>query len=249
MGKNEKLLDCVSLTGIDDYTDLNKLKDLYTQYPFLEFGVCFDLETNTNIKYAGYRLLKVLQTYSSLPLVAHLSERNVEKLFNRANLNYLKAIPWKRIQLNIDLMNLLTNNSLNRIFDRIETLCQKIFYLNQIIIPEDVSTRYILENVKIPYFIDILSDVSKGKGICPSSNNDWAIPYHKRFGFAGGISFENIPAVLTKVAERQKNQSDFVWIDMESSLKNFETGCFDLNKSFQIAQILQTAVKRKLNLL
>lgn len=229
-------LNCVSFTGVDDYTNLKQLEHIYEQYPFLEFGICFDMPKNSHINYAGYRLLNTLQSYPHLPWVAHLSEKNVEFLFSSFQVDYLKVVPWRRIQINIDLLSFLKVNKTNALFKHIDKLRKDTSHFGQIILPENLQSRLLLRSTKIPSYIDILSDVSGGKGIVPSLDNDWAAPYHSRFGFAGGISLQNLKMTLDKIQKNLNPNVEFTWIDMESSLKNPETGLFDLEKAKLVAQ-------------
>ena len=231
--KNDnKGINRVGLTGIDDFVDFQELVDIYKLYPFLEFGVCYDDPQNEQLKYSGYRLTQKLRLLYDFPLVAHLSERNVEQFLYTLDIDFLKDINWERIQINAEINKI---EDLQKIIELAKKLADKIDFYGQIILPENHHTRSHFLETHIPSFIDILSDVSGGKGIKPTVGSDWSPAYSSRFGFAGGIKPHNIKEVIKSLEKKIKPTNEFIWIDMESSLKCPDSGQFD------IAQVLLAA--------
>lgn len=227
-----KGINRVGLTGIDDFVDFQEIADIYELYPFLEFGVCYDNPQNEQLKYSGYRLAQKLRSNYDFPLVAHLSERNVEQFIYTLDVDFLKDIKWERIQINAEINS---REDLHKIIELAKKLAEKIDFYGQIILPENHLIRPYFESTHIPSFIDILSDVSGGKGIQPTVGSDWPTAYSSRFGFAGGIKPHNIIEVIQSLEKKIKPTNEFIWIDMESSLKCPDSGQFD------IAQVLLAA--------
>jgi pyrimidine deaminase RibD-like protein len=234
-----RFLHAVSLVGIDTQTDVKELLKLFNRFPYLEFGVCFDEPQNQDSRYSGYRLQNILRQYPNLPWVAHLSFRNF--IHSLKNMDHLKHINWKRIQFNLsDYM--IIDNSISALIDTIKRLCIDIEFDKNIILKENHRTRNDYKKLNIPAFVDLLSDVSCGKGLKPSIENDWPFAYHENFGFAGGIGIDNISENIAKIRAKVPISANFTWIDMESSLRDKETNYFDLAKAWQIADLTESFI-------
>jgi pyrimidine deaminase RibD-like protein len=235
-----KFLDTVSLVGIDTNTNIKDLLAIHNQFPFVEYGVCFDKPNTQNRLYSGYQLKDVLQKYPNLPWVAHLSHHNYKESLKDAH--HLKNINWKRIQLNLE-ESVVIEYTFDELLETIRHLSQEINHKGYIILKENKNTRQVYKNLNIPSFIDILSDVSCGKGLSPTPENDWPYAYYNKFGFSGGINIDNLLKVIATVRAKVPKNSTFTWIDMQSSLRDKKTTFFDTQKAYQIASMTQPFIK------
>ncbi|MDF1758007.1 MAG: bifunctional diaminohydroxyphosphoribosylaminopyrimidine deaminase/5-amino-6-(5-phosphoribosylamino)uracil reductase RibD [Legionellaceae bacterium] len=236
-----KFLNVVSLVGIDTKTKIKDLLSLYETYPFLEFGVCFDEDKDANISHCGYKLLNDIRESPSLPWVAHLSHGTFLKSLNDSA--HLNAINWRRIQLNLSDRTISSQLSTNKLINNINLLRRNIGFSGNVILRENYRTREIYKKADLPLSIDLLSDVSCGNGISPSPKNDWPFAYYTNFGFAGGIGVDNVVDNIAKIRAKIPDLAGFNWIDMETSLRDKETGYFDLNKALEVARLTKPFIK------
>lgn len=219
----------VSFTGIDEFVEFNTLKVIFKYYPNIEFGICFNLDdTEGNVMHK-------VQQFSELPWTAHLSEKCVEKILTDENVDFLKKVDWRRIQFNADWSTISCNA---KIIEKIRNITERVNPKARCIIPDNFYSRKILQTVDLPDELDILSDVSRGKGVSPSVNNNWPAPYHPRFGYAGNIGPDNIINTMKNINQFIKKEEQFFWIDMESSLKCKITKAFQADRVLQILEKL-----------
>lgn len=81
--------------------------------------------------------------------------------------------------------------------------------------------------------IQLLYDRSGGKGVLPE---EWPEPGHHSFGYAGGLSPENIKDQLFTMAAACGDRE--IWIDMEGRIRD-DNDNFCLNKVRQVIKIVQ----------
>jgi phosphoribosylanthranilate isomerase len=187
--------------GIDDSVSADKLHELSSKYPFIEWGVLFRSDKQGTPRYASIdHIQRIVATKhhdhsAVLHLAAHLCGDYCEDILLHANcskVSWLVSLGFKRFQLN-------------------PTAANSVHLNNE-------ETSYIWEQLisdKVPSNLSVLFDASCGTGVELSSARPPlpSIPC----GYAGGISPANIKKILHMLQEVVVDTP--VWIDMESSLR------------------------------
>lgn len=241
----------VTVTGIDDNTDLNHAVALAKAYPFVEYGILVSSATLTHSIVERYPRLrqvhKIVETFNEnkVNYSIHLCGRFTRAFMNDTNFGELRKIPTEnanRIQINYSAKNDNFASKYNHDLARELALNDFLFRMLELQRYGDVQHKFILQyNNSNRQFIDefleiaskysfskkmimILRDSSGGRGRVQNNYNP--LGYRETLGyscgFSGGISPENIKEVIPRV----KNNYD--WIDMENGVR---TGnWFDLRK-------------------
>ena len=207
------LLNKVTLTGIDRWTNINDLINLQLQYPAVEFGVLVSA-TNVSERFCDLETIKRFCN-KGLNLSMHVCGRLVKQIlvndFTEFNQGYGGLLSnFKRMQLN--------------------THSIKHKYSTDIVFPDNIQVILQLDGANSEFFncyIDKanvvgLNDMSGGNGILPDS---WEKSEMAYTGFAGGISPDNVVEVVKQL---ESIQDKHYWIDMETHIRTNER--LDLNK-------------------
>lgn len=217
------LLQHITFTGIDQYTDIARLRKLQRHFPLAEFGVLLSTDWEKNgTRFPNPVLLKEL-TEQDLHLSAHLCgeaaalaldgywswvDRNI---FGGTNIR--KA--FRRIQLNVSTRKNLP-----------ERLAATPPATEIIIQQRDADhAGLFLRSTECMADVSVLLDSSGGRGMeCPFEIR----PKMKSFkvGYAGGLGPDNAADKLAELL----NSPDIgrFWIDMENRVRTDDR--FDLNK-------------------
>lgn len=218
-----KILRKVTLTGIDEKTNLDKLEQLTHKYPFVEWGVLLSHDRmGKDPRYPSIEWIKTLQPYV-FPLSGHLCGRWVRDFIDdgTAFMDYADIYPvlldlFQRVQLNIS--HLLTKLDARKLKQSISK-------------PSVAHWRFIVQvgDSGVPSWfddmdVDYLHDCSGGRGVTadflPAANGG-------NIGYAGGLKPENLEAELARIAAVA--QGHLVWIDAESGVRTDQV--FDLKKA------------------
>ena len=210
------MLKKVTFSGIDQQTKVQNLKRLYEKYPFVEF--VFLYSHHANRKGVGrYPQTVVLKGYkkAGLPMALHLCGKISHDLVHDGN--------WSAVYKELDgYMDL---------FDRIQLNIPKTKHFSreltfpedkQIIIQLHEGTRVLFDCYKHLSNVVGFQDGSGGRGIAQTK---WMLPETVPFGYAGGITPENVVQVVRELNEIC--ESDF-WIDMETGIRTNDK--FDIQK-------------------
>jgi hypothetical protein len=219
------MLNKVTFTGIDNYCKTKELIELQKEYPFVEYGILVShMHTNkrTEKRYPDLVMLKGLKR-ENLNLSIHICgkaareiiTKNSFTLFNELTKDYLPM--FQRIQLNISG----TKNCIPVAFD----LSQEIIIQTK---SDDITTLEMLklDNSNVVGF----QDNSGGKGI---AENIWLESEDDYFGYAGGISPENVIDCIKSIDEIRNKP---YWIDMESNIRTNDK--FDITKCRSICELI-----------
>lgn len=218
-----ELIQHITFTGIDQYTDIARLRKLQKRFPLAEFGVLLSTDwTKNGTRFPDPVLLKEL-VGQGLHLSAHLCgeaatlaldgywswvDRNI---FGSAKIR--KA--FRRIQLNVSTRKNLP-----------ERLAATLPHTEIIIQQKDADhAGLFLRSAAIMPDVSVLLDASGGRGVeYPFEVR----PEMKAFkvGYAGGLGPENAADRLAELL-RNSNIGRF-WIDMESRVRTDDR--FDLDK-------------------
>lgn len=213
------MLDRVTFTGIDNFTDINKLISLSKKYSFIEFG-CLISKTNTNWdiinRYPSLSILNNLKN-SNVNLSVHICGIYARNIVQSGNIEELEDLlkPYlslfDRIQLNISRFSKWNKN--------IEL--SKLLWNKEIIIQTSTDNMLLYNDYKSQKNIYGFQDNSGGKGIIETSWHDNEDNY---FGYAGGICLDNVIDVISNI---NKIRNKPYWIDMETSIRTNDK--FDLD--------------------
>lgn len=213
----------VTLTGVDEQTDLNRLWELADQYPFAEFGILYSLSNQGSGRYPTLNWLdNIVKRAESnpIPLALHVCGSMVRHLLN--NTDSIDQIHiFERIQLNF----------VSRVGDQelLSSLCDR--FKDHIFITQHFPSNNMLHTSKIRENHSILFDTSGGRGII---RKEWPNPFDSVVcGYAGGLGPDNLKEQLPLI--EVASQGKPFWIDMESNLRTEDK--FDLNKVEQVLEI------------
>lgn len=218
----------VGFCGVDDNTDFRQLEVICQKYQYIEFGIVIN---DFTCKPAIFEKLK---RYHQISWVAHCSESATQYCLDNKSLSFLNEIPWARIQLNIDWSRNECNEAL---LSKFTEMRKHSLNHQRFIIPENYKIREKLKQLPILDFIDIISDVSGGKGVTPDHTNCWSAPYAKRFGYAGGIRLDNLEHSIEYLKHLINQPIEHAWIDMQSSV--IDKGSFSTKKVLEILECFE----------
>lgn len=211
------MLKLVTLTGLDNHTDVGALVRLQERYPFVEFGVLISSSLsnqNTNRRYPHLTLLKRLRG-AGLHLSCHVCGTAARAIVTDNDWSEVEKLVgpqlelFQRIQLNIGPF---------RRFSRDIAFPPPWSYLLQL---KRFTACYEFYREKPNVFG--FQDNSGGTG---TYSADWMNLDGRYFGYGGGLGPENCGEAVREIAA--VHPGDF-WIDMESSLRS-GADWLDLNR-------------------
>lgn len=231
---NTMKLKTITFTGVDEYTDINKLIEIQEKYPYVEFGILLSENWNTNDERCPNP--KILENYKDkkLNLSGHLCGKIAREAIRN---NFEPAVElcngyfniFKRCQLNI-----ATNQKNPKILniDIPDTL-------EELIIQQKSSNECDLFLSGLPNNkLTVLLDASGGKGIDTPIE---VLNVQSKVGYAGGISIDN---VISKIDYLENNNDvHSYWIDMESSVRT--KNIFDIEKVIEIINKVEQYFNKK----
>ena len=238
----------ITFTGVDEYTDLDRLQKIQETYPYAEFGVLLSANWKENgnryLNPERYRDLSGRNLNLSLHLCGRVAreayggnwEPLTDLLLRNRALKFRVTKLFNRCQLNVAASQDLEFNSSDT------TECP--LHFNEIIIQQKSAdnctlfNKAVRKNDFLPYAntIALLCDASGGRGV--ESN---FVPYDNHYndyhvGYAGGFGETNILRKLEEITACDK-VGDF-WVDMESSLRNADDK-FDLDAVERILKMTE----------
>lgn len=222
----------VTLTGIDENTDLYQLSELSKRFPFVEWGVLISEDkTGNDPRYPSLKWIKSLENYN-LNLSLHICGKWL-KDFLIGDYHFLHKVPFdlfSRFQFNFKTKNEFTMY----FFDMMLQLDKQfIFQFGDdrkfSIFNTEINFDEMFQSV-VDYGIDavVLYDKSGGNGILPK---EWPQQRQRYTGYAGGLSAENFVQEFEKITT-VNNEIDLlfpIWTDAETNLRTYEK--FDLKKA------------------
>lgn len=228
-------LQYCTFTGVDIYTDVDRLLRLSKKYPFVEWGILYsDSRAATENKYG---LLSWVENTVNLlrmngaKVAVHLCGSAVKQfVFKRTNLIQLATIA-DRVQLNLPVDANLTTFDLVRVAHYLK----KITKVQLVLQANDANMRHCQKLSRItnekPYAF--LFDSSGGRGISPGKwpslggDDEHELSRNNALlGFAGGLGVDNISTELKAILDRAHGKP--FWIDMESKVRTTDDR-FDLD--------------------
>ena len=218
-----ELLQHITFTGVDDTTDIGRLKDLQEQYPLTEFGVLLSEDWKKNgPRFINPERLQDLRGHG-LHLSAHLCGEAAMKaafgLWTRVDKTIFGDTEtrknFQRIQLNISTRSGLPT--------RLSTSLPG----QEIIIQQKDATHadFFHASKILCNPVSVLLDASGGRGLDTPVDVRPEIKACK-VGYAGGFGPENAATKLKQILNNP-NTGPF-WIDMESRVRTDDR--LDLDK-------------------
>lgn len=251
---------CVSITGADDAVRIDDLVALSQKYPFVEWAVLLfpakEGKPRNPTREWRLKLAQARQTHGLKTAVHLCGEDTFWMLLTTTYDRYLPFIhdelrAHDRVQVNINARG--TAFTTNEVLAVYQTLaCHGARLILQ---QHDGTTKAIdtyLASMSLGALardahagdVSVLLDASKGKGIAPEAWNAPVIfdgqPLHT--GYAGGISPENIEAVLDateKTVLEHGQPGTRYWLDMETGVRTDNQ--FDLEK---VERVLSAVARR-----
>lgn len=235
----------VTLTGIDEKTDLKKVAKLSKDYPFVEWAVLFS-KTKCGLE-NRYPSIKKIDEFANLSIfrAMHLcgsiarkyAKQNYYDIYVREDRpmdvmfsNIFK--PFDRYQFNISNLNI----------DEVNFDVFNISSINTIVQINNFSWFEKLENT------DVLFDISGGRGQEISIDDIIVAPFNgfnftkiNYLGFAGGLGPDNVVAKTNSILDNFSEIERGIWIDMESKIRTDDW--LDLDKCEDVLRKSKRIIK------
>lgn len=218
-------LKYVSLTGADDKTSIQTLKDMEHVFPLVEWAILMFPEREGLNRNPSPAWREDFYQANVKQCALHVCGSAIEKLAAQQD-DLLEEIQnFDRVQI-----NLKPNRATPELVSQLVQVVKAHPHI-QFITQHNENNR--------PYFSywqevenhAYLFDASLGKGVAPEL---WQEPIKGKFcGYAGGLSPEVLSSELLKIAQVTKNQT--IWIDMETGLRTNDE--FDLEKVLKVLEI------------
>jgi phosphoribosylanthranilate isomerase len=240
-------LKTVTLTGIDEKTEVSKICSIARDFPFVEWGILLSVsKTGLDPRYPSLRKMREVSD-AGLPLAVHLCgslARAAAWGDNAAIITAISLVPnAKRVQVN-----------LGKQIDHYPTLYRDAQMAGQTLRTQIIVQSYSFTSRTVKKAVEavrfhktleeresqgavFLHDASGGRGIV----GPFEKPINRDFvGFAGGIAPENVAQKLDEI-----EALDFpnpVWIDMESGVRTDDI--LDIGKVRRVLEIVAPLVTK-----
>lgn len=210
---------CVSLTGADNNTDVARMALLSKKFPLLEWAILSSQKQAGNARYPTEDWVESF--HDACPDVrkaVHLCGNDVNLFLEEDARIHAKVARFDRVQLNFSHRRKPID------VDQLVALSAKV--PATIILQHNSANEplWTLLKDRIPG-ISFLFDASGGNGKSPEQ---WPTILPDTFcGYAGGLGPDNLLAQLPLIDDASLGKR--TWVDMESKLRNAQTGLFDLD--------------------
>lgn len=206
----------VTITGVDERTDINELVRLKEKYEFLEFGVLMSKNntgTNENNRYPSFEYIDKLLN-AGIPLSGHICGKLARDFMKTGNFD--------------DIREFLTTERIKG-FDRFQFNIRGFDGYTLFHVPEDIKIIIQVSDCKsYNYFYSMnerIDNEGRVSALMDSSGGTGKLGFFdvianedEYVGYAGGISIDNISYILGYIYGRNECNKDY-WIDMESSVR------------------------------
>lgn len=215
----------VTFSGIDQWTKVKDVVEIYKSYPFVEFAYLYTENRNAGNRYPQPVILKGYKK-AGVPMAVHICGKAAHEVMKTGDWSPVYSAigqymdMFDRIQINIP--------KTSRFSRSVEFPADK-----KIIIQIHPGTEEMFSCYKSNPNVQGFQDGSGGHGIVCE---DWMKPETGFFGYAGGICPENVVSVIGKI--EAVCPSDF-WIDMETGIRTNDR--FDVEKCRQVCKAIAEA--------
>lgn len=210
-------LSHVTFTGVDDRTDVERLKDIARRYPFAEFGILFS-ESADNRYPDVIPLLKALDK-SGVRLSAHLCGKMARKIVETGDFTEFR----KACGIRADLFARCQLNVAGHSVDNPTRFLWFPATMKEVIVQKKTGDGILYRHFSQynPCCAPLLDD-SGGRG----RRGKLSYVDAEHAGYAGGIGPDNVADVLAEICAWEGVHG--YWIDMESNVRTRDW--FDLDK-------------------
>lgn len=218
----------ITITGVDQLTEIKGLQELQEKFPWVEFGILFSKHWDENgQRYPNPAYLLPELTDRDLHLSAHICGSmareivctNIWQPFNEmiAYYNFL----FDRIQLNVAPMSFpgIQSSPLS-----LPNCCKELIIQQRNTMEIDVYKAMVNKR----NYVSILFDQSGGRGQILDLSDINQNTFIKA-GYAGGINPDNVSKILTLLFEKANHP---FWIDVESGVRTRDY--LDLEKVYKL---------------
>lgn len=235
----------VTLTGVDEKTDIQDLVRLSEQYPFVEWGVLYS-ESRAGVE-GRYPSLAWIEQFAvqaqrlNLNVALHLCGAVVPRLLTAFKGPHPLANP--EVQRILELAQSFGRVQLNTVakLEDKEVLRTLIRYISRceqrtrVILQWHDKHAAICEQLQAEDAFEVLVDSSGGRGV---ARTDWPdlSAVHRRPGFAGGLGPDNLAEQLPRIAAVAEGLAFSV--DMESKLRTADDR-FDVSVCARVLAIAE----------
>uniref|UniRef100_A0A7S0EXA0 Phosphoribosylanthranilate isomerase n=1 Tax=Phaeocystis antarctica TaxID=33657 RepID=A0A7S0EXA0_9EUKA len=239
-------LRCLGFCGADDTVEPAALKQISERHGWVEWGILFRPDKAGSARFASDEWLTRLGQVNSagrMRLAGHLCATHVDDLL-RGDTSFVRKLRdagFQRLQVNATAAN---GADVTLFADAAgaaacgEALLQAMRAVPEVefILQRNSLTRPLwapfLEQSAPPPNMSMLFDESMGMGV---TGGAWHAPPppHISFGYAGGLSPDNITEQLARIAEVAPGRE--LWVDMETGVRS---GLPDGSDVFDLAKCL-----------
>ena len=223
----------ITFTGVDEWTSLEDLSDLWRRYPRVEFAALVGSSTRftrTSAMIRSKPRFPSRATVSALmgvsvalgsPVAIHFCGMASRQIYDRVFVNVLDmSHGFTRVQVNA------SSGGYN--FTALKEFAELLGPNQRVIMQVRDTSDVVPVHPKIQY----LHDRSGGRGI--ADFGCWLAPPRSnlRFGYAGGLTAETLHEALGRL-DKWKGDS---WLDMESGVRTNDR--FDITKVEKVCRLL-----------
>lgn len=218
----------ITITGVDQHTEIDDLQELQEKFPWVEFGILFSKHWDKNgQRYPNPAYLLPDLAERGLHLSAHICGSMAREIVNtniwqpfHELIEYWNFL-FDRIQLNVAPMSFPGIQSTPLSLPR---FCKEIIIQQRSTMEIDVYKA--MDNKR--NYVSILLDLSGGRGQFLDLSDINQNPYIK-VGYAGGINADNVATVLNHLFKKANHP---FWIDVESGVRTRDY--LDLDKVYKL---------------
>lgn len=236
--------ETVTLTGVDDWTDVDDLVQLHLAYDFLEFGVLVSRSRRGSPRYPSPEWIDRLldaQPSCGLRLSAHLCGawcRNIVE-YGRADVfrEWPSLLKFPRVQLNFgDLDDAETaHKGIVAADAQADDAGGHVEFIVQVHPVHRDKKNFLMRLCNLSSVsVSALFDASGGKGENPKEWPERMLAF--RCGWAGGLGPHNLAAELPHIAA-VSGPARHDWLDMESAVRSGDR--FDVGKCREVCEIFK----------
>lgn len=227
----------VSLTGVDNETNIDGLSVVGNRYPFVEWAMLY-VPHNEGAPRNPTKAWRdnFINSWPAGWMATHLcGDQAFEQLIAGTLPDDISLV--NRIQLNINARKVtFKDDVVVDVYRRALLLGPDVILQHSAVTDTAIKTFLAGLSMGERERVHILLDESKGRGVLPET---WKIPSEFEglyCGFAGGINPENVASVLEQTQVLGINY----WIDMESGIRNDNK--FSLDKAHSVLETASTFI-------
>ena len=233
-------IDRVTITGADDGTDIDWMRAMQQEYPFVEWGILVSQSQMGSHRFPSKQWLDTLASKSDgLQLSVHVCGKWVRQICNGDWSGLLVGVePFakhaQRVQLNF---HAYAHKLEDAFFSSAQRAASKFNW--QLIFQIDGVNDVLLNQARVDGLNAVpLYDLSGGAGVLPSQ---WPKQQDGVYtGYAGGLGPRNVLDQIEKIREVASGR---IWIDMETRVRTEDDARLDEPLVIQVLEQCESVVQ------